>query len=781
MPLRIGDTYLRGRLARRLLMVFVLASVVPVVLTSFLGYRQLVRGADAARAHALRDEARESAFTLLSQLQQASTELALIGPTRPMGAAAADSTLPWAPAFATVAIVPAGSRAEWLRAIATIPWRMRDPLASGQTILVWSETSGRSQLSLMQLQHSPERLVIGELETRRMLAQAAPTGPGGGIALADNTAAARVISGDADPVPRAVFRQMAGTSIDGAAAAFWRSHDGRWRGSAWNLFLQSNFAAPPIRVLICEPATDSIAGLSGLRLTLPMMLLGTMAFAIWLAIAQLRRYLGPLETLTAATRQLGASNFDVEVRIRTDDELSDLGNDFNRMAHSLREQHRELQQRAHADGLTGLGNRDFFRQQLRERLAPGDSSALLYIDLDEFKKVNDSAGHEAGDTLLKEVAERLRGCVQHGDAVARLGGDEFAVLLADGAGPRAAAAVAARVLQAVQAPIVVAGAERRVSASIGIALIPGDGNTVDLLLRNADIAMYQAKDRGRNGMAFFSAEMHRRMDERISLEIALQGAIARNELRLHYQPIMSAGRLAGLEALVRWTRASGVEVAPAEFIPVAEQSGLILAIGDWVLTQACADFARWRDAGIAPGHVSVNVSPKQLQASGFPARLELQLQERRIRPRQIQLEMTESAIANGPQVAATLGRLHDLGVRLALDDFGTGYSSLSQLQRLPFDVVKIDRSFIVGLPDNAIALQLVRTILRMTDSLDKLAVAEGVETEVQRDLLYELGCNGMQGYLFGRPVPEREIWHLLQVAADEARPLPQTLRAQFRG
>jgi len=778
MPLRIGDTYLRGRLARRLLMVFVLASVVPVLLTSFLGYEQLIHGADAARARALHDEARETALTFLSQLQQASTELSLLDPVRPGSSA---SAAPPAPSFTAVSFVAVGSRAQWLRAVATIPSSLRAPLTAGRTILVWSRTAdGRWDLTLVRLQHSSARLVFGTLDTRRMLDQASPSGPGSGIALADDTITSRVIRSDSDPAPARVFAQMAGAATGGAPATLWRSRDGRWRGSAWNLFLQSNFAAPPIRVLICEPTTDSIAGLAGLRLTLPMMLLGTMAFAVWLAIAQLRRYLGPLETLTAATHRLGASDFDVEVRIRTDDELSDLGDDFNRMANSLREQHRELQRRAHADGLTGLGNRDFFRQQLRERLAPGDSSALLYIDLDEFKKVNDSAGHEAGDTLLKEVAERLRGCVQHGDAVARLGGDEFAVLLADGAGPREAAAVATRVLQAVQAPIVVAGAERRVSASIGIALIPGDGNTVDLLLRNADIAMYQAKDRGRNGMAFFSAEMHRRMDERISLEVALQGAIARNELRLHYQPITSAGKLAGLEALVRWTRASGVEVAPAEFIPVAEQSGLILAIGDWVLTQACADFARWRDAGIAPGHVSINVSPKQLQASGFPARLELQLQERRIRPRQVQLEMTESAIANGPQVAATLGRLHDLGVRLALDDFGTGYSSLSQLQRLPFDVVKIDRSFIVGLPDNAVALQLVRTILRMTDSLDKLAVAEGVETEVQRDLLYELGCNGMQGYLFGRPVPEREIWRLLQVAADEARNPPAVLRAHSR-
>ncbi|MGH8328341.1 MAG: putative bifunctional diguanylate cyclase/phosphodiesterase, partial [Steroidobacteraceae bacterium] len=514
----------------------------------------------------------------------------------------------------------------------------------------------------------------------------------------------------------------------GAPATLWRSRDGNWRGNSWNLFLQSDFAAPAIRVLICEPATDSVAGLPELRLTIPLMLLGTMAFAAWLAIIQLRRYLGPLETLTEATHQLGASNFDVAVRIRTDDELSDLGENFNRMAQSLREQHRELQHRAEIDGLTGLGNREFFRQRLRECLACADRSALLYIDLDEFKKVNDSAGHEAGDALLREVADRLRACTQAATAVARLGGDEFAVVLASGASTADAAAAAAHILQVLETPFAVVGAERRVSASIGIALIPADGATVDLLLRNADIAMYHAKESGRNGTAFFSERMHRRMEERISLEIALQGAVARGELGLHYQPITSAGRLAGLEALVRWSRPSGAEISPAEFIPIAEQSGLILTIGDWVLGQACADFARWRDDGIAPGYVSINVSPRQLRSSGFNGKLEALLRERRIHPEQVQLELTESALANGPEVSAALRIIRDSGVRLALDDFGTGYSSLSQLQRLPFDVVKIDRSFIVGLPESDVALQLVRTILRMTESLDKAAVAEGVET-----------------------------------------------------
>lgn len=761
MPLRLVDAYLRGRLGRRLLGVFVLAAVAPVLITSFVGYRQMIRGADAARSRALHDEARESALTFLSQLQEASAELALVDPGRPM-----PGNAPAPPPFVALSFVPAGTGRQWLRALATVPESMRAPLSSGKTILVWRRSrTGQPGLALIRPLPAQGRLAIGTLDVQRMLDQARPTDPASSIALADGTAPSRVIRDSGEPVPLRAFERLAAASANGAPATLWREGRRSWRGSAWNLFLQSDFAAPAIRVLICEPATESVAGLAELRFTIPMMLLGTMAFAAWLAIAQLRRYLGPLETLTAATRQLGARNFDVEVRISSNDELSDLGEDFNRMARSLREQHRELQHRAQVDDLTGLSNRDYFRQQLHDCLACGESSALLFIDLDEFKKINDSAGHEAGDRLLQELAGRLRACLHRADTAARLGGDEFAVLLAGGSSASEAADAARRILQTIRSPILVAGTERCLSASIGIALIPFDGDTVDLLLRSADIAMYQAKERGRNGIAFFSPDMHRSMEERISLEIALQGVIARNELRLHYQPITRAGKLAGLEALLRWKRPSGIEISPAEFIPVAEQSGLIVAIGEWVLEQACADFVRWRAQGIAPDYVSVNVSPRQLQSSGFHSGLKMLLRKQRIRPQELQLEMTESAIANGPQVAATLGRLHEIGVRLALDDFGTGYSSLSQLQRLPFDVVKIDRSFIIGLPEDEVALQLVRTMLRMTESLGKLAVAEGVETEAQRDLLEELGCSAMQGYLFGRPAPAQQTRSMLEAAS----------------
>ena len=764
MRLRLADTHLRGRLARRLLMVFVLASVSPILLTSFLGYRQLIRGADAASTRALHDEVRQSALTFFSQLQSASAELALVGlQTAAPGGLRTARPLP----FDAVSFVPVRTDGERRRALAEVPGPLRTPLMAGRAVLICSRgEGGRIELVLIQPQLAQSRLARATLQSRRMLEQSRPMETGTGFALACGTAGRWLIRSRGDPVARAVFQAMVQSGATASPATLWHSRDGHWRGSGWSLFLESGFAAAPIRILICESAASPIAALSGLRLTIPMMLLGTTAFAAWLAIALLRRYLGPLETLTAATRQLSASNFDVEVPVQSDDELSALGEDFNRMAHSLREQHRELQHRAQVDGLTGLSNRDFFRELLRQRLASAQSSALLYIDLDEFKKVNDSAGHGAGDTLLKEVAVRLRRGARPGDAVARLGGDEFAILLGGEAAADDAAATAARILDVIRAPILVAGAERRVSASIGIALIPAHGETVDLLLRNADIAMYQAKERGRNGLALFSPEMHRRMEERISLEMALQGAVARDELRLHYQPITRAGRLSGVEALVRWARPAGREVGPAEFIPVAEQSDLIVTIGEWVLGRACEDFLRWRAAGIAPGYISINVAPRQLESERLVEQLQAHLRERRMNPAEVQLEVTESALANGAQAAATLEQLHDLGFRLALDDFGTGYASLGQLQRLPFDVVKIDRSFIIGLGDSRVALQLVRTIVRMTESLDKLAVAEGVETEVQRDILNGLGCSAMQGYLFGRPVPEHQMRSLLKAAAD---------------
>lgn len=767
MRLRLTDHYLRGRLARRLLMVFVLGSLVPVLLTSVVGYWQLMHGAQSERSRALREEARESALNLLAQLQTASTELGLLDPAATAAAGSGHEVpLP----FTALTFIPVGTPFERQRVLAALPERVRGPLAAGRTVLFWTRgADGRPQLVLIRPQPAASRLVRGSLDVRRLLDLVGPTEPGTGIALSESAQPYRLIESDTGPVPARIFGLLAGSVDSAAADTLWHSPDGKWRGSTWNLFLQSDFAAPPLHILICESTADAIAGLSGLRLTLPLMLLGALAFAAWLAIAQLRRYLGPLETLTTATRRLQASNFDVEVRIRTGDELADLGEDFNRMACSLRNQHSALQHQAQVDGLTGLINREYFHQKLLERLALPVRSALLYIDLDEFKNVNDSAGHEAGDLLLKEVAARLRTCLHRAEMVARLGGDEFAVLLAAGTEAGDAAAAASRILRAIQAPMMVAGTERRVSASIGIALIPADGNTADLLLRNADIAMYQAKEHGRNGMALFTPEMHRRMQERISLEVALQGAVARNELRLHYQPIMSGGKLAGLEALVRWRRPTGPEVAPGQFIPIAEQSSLIIAIGDWVLGEACADYARWRAEGIAPSYISVNVSPRQLQSSRFNARLKTLLQQRRIRPPELQLELTESAIADGAQVDATLRRLHDLGVRLALDDFGTGYSSLSQLQRLPFDVVKVDRSFIVGLPADPVALQLVRTILRMTESLGKLAVAEGVETQEQCNLLQSLGCGAMQGYLFGKPVAEEQIRELLLSASPAAQ------------
>jgi diguanylate cyclase (GGDEF)-like protein len=745
----LAPTYLRGRLARRLLAVFVLASVLPVLFASVVTYGQLVHSTDVGRAVAMRDEAKDAGLALLAQLQIASAELTSVGPGD-LGARSRDAGL------LSVSFLPFDTAAQRKRALDTVPQRAREALLGGRSVLSWGrDGEGRAALYLTLLQRAHSRVARAVLDTKRLLDHALPPYPGSTIAVADPARPSRLIDAERSTIPLPALESLARARAPQRSAALWRSKNGIWRGASWDLFLASNFSAAPLRILICDSTAASLSGLSGLRITVPMTLLAATAFAVLLAIIQMRRYLGPLETLTAAVRELAEGRgSSVKVAIDTGDELSVLGRDFNRMAD-------ELLRRAHFDGLTGLANRDYFRQTLATRIescrASGKHAALLYIDLDEFKKINDIAGHGAGDTLLVEVAGRLRACVSPGDIVARLGGDEFAIVLGEGCGEREAAAAATRIVRAMEAPVPVAGTERRVSASIGIALSPGDGDTVDLLLRNADIAMYQAKERGRNGFAVFRAEMHERMESRISLEVALQRAIERNELLLHYQPIVTLRRLIGVEALARWRPAQGGEVSPSIFVPIAEQSGMIDAIGRWVLQRAGADFARWSEAGIAPGYVSINVAPRQLKSRRFIGMLHEMMGSTGLLASQLQLELTESAVVEDPRVVRRLSRISDLGVRLALDDFGTGYSSLSHLHRLPFDVVKIDRSFVKELPDSPVALQLVRTIVAMARILDKQIVAEGVETQAQRQLLQSLGCEAMQGFLFGDPVCEEQM------------------------
>lgn len=416
------------------------------------------------------------------------------------------------------------------------------------------------------------------------------------------------------------------------------------------------------------------------------------------------------------------------------------------------------------DGLTGLPNRTFFDRRLRERLdagtAPQAPFALMLVDLDGFKLINDTLGHEVGDLLLKEVADRLRGEVDASDLVARLGGDEFVVLLDEPADTARATDVANRILATTARPFALAGQELHLTASIGISMHPRDGDDARTLLKSSDLAMYRAKEHGRNRLQFFSEEMNIRSRRRLTLESALRRALAQNELRLQYQPRLDlrSGRLTGVEALLRWQPPDGPAVEPGEFIPVAEETGMILAIGDWVLHEAAAQCAAWRAAGVQVPLISVNLSARQLTDERLPGRLAEALARAGGDTPWLELELTESTVMrNVAQSSELLTRFRDLGVRIAVDDFGTGYSSLSYLSRLPIDCVKIDGSFIRDVPHDPDDTAIVRGIVVLAHTLRLTVVAEGVETREQLEFLRELGCDEIQGFLVSRPMPPAEL------------------------
>jgi diguanylate cyclase (GGDEF)-like protein len=424
-----------------------------------------------------------------------------------------------------------------------------------------------------------------------------------------------------------------------------------------------------------------------------------------------------------------------------------------------------LYRQAHYDPLTALPNRILFRDRLAQEIANATAGlsrgALLYIDLDHFKRVNDSVGHGAGDQLLTIVAQRLRSCVKDGDTVARLGGDEFTVILRNVADPNAARLVGERIIESLQLPVNIGGRDHFVCASIGITLFPDDGSAIDDVMRNADTAMYRAKDLGRGCTMFFDPNMNAKAT--LPTETGLHRALRRREFSLFYQPqfSISTGALAGVEALLRWQTDNDGMRQPGEFIPAAEQSGLIIDIGGWVLDAACVQLARWRDQKIAPPRVALNVSAQQLKHSEFPQLVRRALDQYGLAPSLLELELTESVFAD-ETVGVTLEQLHQLGVQLALDDFGTGYSSLSYLRQYPIGTVKIDRTFLEEVPQNPASATLVETIVVMAHALGKRVVAEGIETADQLDFLRERCCDVAQGFYLARPLSTQVMTELLQ-------------------
>jgi diguanylate cyclase (GGDEF)-like protein/PAS domain S-box-containing protein len=424
---------------------------------------------------------------------------------------------------------------------------------------------------------------------------------------------------------------------------------------------------------------------------------------------------------------------------------------------------------AQHDSLTDLPNRVLLADRLGEAIALSNryrrKLALLFLDLDRFKHINDSLGHVVGDGLLQSVGRRLFTCVRSSDTVSRLGGDEFVVLLWEVKQPQDAAIIAEKILQALRVPHQVMQHELHITGSIGIVSYPDDGSDAETLLKKADVAMYHAKESGRDIYQFFKSEMNVRAMERQSLEDSLRHAMDRCELSLHYQPKMdlATGTILGIEPLLRWFHPQRGLVPPGQFIAVAEDCGLIVPIGQWVLREACGQARIWQDAGLRHMSMAVNISAVQLRAPGFVASVRSILTETNLDPRCLELELTETGLMEHSRtIEDVLKELKGIGVLLTLDDFGTGYSSLSHLKRFPIDALKIDQSFVRDLTTDQEDASIVTAVIGMGKSLHMRVVAEGVETREQLTMLREYGCPQGQGYYFSRPVPAVEFGHLLK-------------------
>ena len=502
----------------------------------------------------------------------------------------------------------------------------------------------------------------------------------------------------------------------------------------------------------------------------------------------------PVLKLAETARQITEAN---DYRLRAEklsrDEIGQLADDFNSMleqvqfrdqelkkirdnleekvqerTQQLSELTRQLEHQAYHDTLTGLANRMTFDDHLQLAIDQcqryGGQLAVLFLDLDRFKNVNDTLGHAIGDKLLVQVAGKFSECIRSSDTLARLGGDEFAVLLTNLSADCEAAEVGIKLINVLKEPIEVDGYSLHMSTSIGISLFPEDGDNADTILKSADTAMYLSKDLGRSQISFFSPEMNARALRRLSLENKLRQAVRDNVLKVHYQPRLDSETMIiiGVEALVRWTDPEEGQIAPAEFIPLAEECGLIGMIDEWVLKSACSEVLKWYEAGAPSITLAVNVSPAQFIRKDLHGVMQKILEQTKFPGSQLELEVTESLF--GPDSINSLSilkQLGELGIEISVDDFGTAYSSLSRLKHLPLHTLKIDRSFVRDLGKDADGETIVRTIITLAHNLNLKVVAEGVETQTQYSFVKRHGCDAVQGFLFSKPVPGNEMLELL--------------------
>ncbi len=491
----------------------------------------------------------------------------------------------------------------------------------------------------------------------------------------------------------------------------------------------------------------------------------------------------PLQQLGAAAQDIGEGNLEFTLDIKNQDELGELSTSLKEMSHNLRQSNEQIRYMAYHDSLTKLPNRRMFSEYLSHALAHArrrnQALALMYLDLDDFKVINDTLGHQAGDAVLKELSDRLSHCIRDEDyighpsttrrseteTVARLGGDEFIIFLPDINSPYEAANVANRVLESLSTPFHVENRDLFVSASIGITTYPKDGNDVETLIKNADMAMYHAKEKGKNAYSYYQESMNIAAFELLNLQNEMHQALVKNEFILHYQPQvdLNTGETISVEALIRWQHPEKGLVSPDYFIPIAEQSELIVSIGEWVIQEACRQVKIWHDEGHEHLCVSVNASAAQLHRHDLKEIIQDALHSNSLPAKALEIELTETAIGNSEDIVfETLTAIKSLGVGIAMDDFGTGYSSLSYLNKLPIDKIKVDRSFVKDITSETTHAPIISAILAMASSLELPVTAEGVELQAQIDFLRIKGCGLIQGFLISRPVSADNISQLLK-------------------
>ncbi|OGU21179.1 MAG: diguanylate cyclase [Hydrogenophilales bacterium RIFOXYD1_FULL_62_11] len=481
--------------------------------------------------------------------------------------------------------------------------------------------------------------------------------------------------------------------------------------------------------------------------------------------------------IRAAEMTQGTSNDQISLLRQANAQLVIATIDAHKLAEQVQTAHADLDHLVHHDVLTGLPNRILLNDRLAQAIAlahrQGKQLAVMFMDLDRFKHINDSLGHAVGDRLLQSVAHRLVGGVRHSDTVSRQGGDEFVLLLPDIEHAEDVALSAQKMLMAIARPHLIERHDLHIGVSIGISIYPDDGQDAETLIKHADIAMYHAKESGRNNYKFFEPDMNARAVQRQSIEVGLRRALERQEFVLHYQPKINlhSGTIVGVEALIRWQHPQRGLLEPAQFVSIAEDSGLILPIGRWVLREACLQARTWQDAGLPPIAVAVNTSALEFRAADFLEYVRATLDESGLEPRYLELELTESVLMRDAASAdSVLHALADLGVKLAVDDFGTGYSSLSYLRQFPIDTLKIDQSFVNQITRNPDDGTLVSAVISMGKSLRQRVIAEGVETAEQAAFLLAQHCDEGQGYFFGRPVGAEALAVLLQAGVSPVFP-----------